>query len=233
MSLQLIGYCRVSTDEQALYGHGLDAQETKLREYARRANAEMTVIKDEGKSGGSLERPGLMRALERIAGREADGLVVTKLDRLTRSVIDFSMLLEWFVIADAKLVALDFDLDTETPSGRMVATIMASVAEWERGMIADRTRAALAAARAKGITIGLPAVTDQAELATRIRRMRERGMTYRAICDELNAEGVPTARGAEEWRSSAIQTVLGYRRQTKRRKIATLPEIPVRRRMMR
>jgi DNA invertase Pin-like site-specific DNA recombinase len=229
MPLQLIGYARVSTDEQAFYGHGLDAQETKLRDYARRNNAEMTIVKDEGKSGTSLERPGLMLALARIASGEADGLVVAKLDRLTRSSIDFGLLLEWFVVARAQLVALDFDLDTSTPTGRLIAQMMASFAEWERGVIAERTRAALAAARAKGITIGLPAVTDQAELATRIRRMRERGMTYRAICDVLNGEGVPTARGAEEWRPSAIQTVLGYKRVQRRRKIATLPEIPVRR----
>src|ERR1035438_3196167 len=125
MALQLIGYARVSTDEQALYGYGLDAQEAKLREHARRAGAEMVVIRDEGISGKALERPGLMRALTRIAAGDADGLVVAKLDRLTRSVIDFAMLLEWFTVADALLVALDFDLDTSTPSGRLVATIMA------------------------------------------------------------------------------------------------------------
>lgn len=228
--LKLIGYSRVSTDEQALYGHGLDAQETKLKEYARKANAELTVIRESGgASGGSLDRPELMRALGKIAAREADGLVVAKLDRLSRSLMDFLLLLEWFTNAEAKLVVLDFDLDTSTPAGRMMAQIIASFGEFERGMIAERVRAALAAARSKGITIGLPAVTDQAELATRIRRMRERGLTYRAICEQLNAEGVPTARGAGEWRPSAIQTVLGYKRAQRRRKIATLPEIPVRR----
>lgn len=229
MALQLIGYTRVSTDEQALYGYGLDAQETQLRDYARRANAEITVMPDEGKSGSNLDRPALMRALTKIADGKADGLVATKLDRLTRSLMDFMVLMEWFTSAKAQLVVLDFELDTATPGGRMMAQMFAMFGEFERGMIAERTRAALAAARAQGKVIGLPAVTDQAELATRIRRMRERGMTYRAICDQLNAEGVPTARGAEEWRPSAIQTVLGYRRQVHRRKIATLPEIPVRR----
>jgi DNA invertase Pin-like site-specific DNA recombinase len=223
MALQLIGYARVSTDEQALYGYGLDAQETKLREHARRVSAELVVIRDEGVSGKTLERPGLMRALTRIAASEADGLVVAKLDRLTRSVIDFAMLLEWFSVADATLAALDFDLDTSTPSGRLVATIMAGVAEWERGVIAQRTREGLAAARAQGRPVGRPAVPD--ELAHRIRQMREDGMTLQAICDRLNAEQVPTARGATEWRPSAIQRALGYERRPRRRKIATLPEI--------
>jgi DNA invertase Pin-like site-specific DNA recombinase len=227
MALQLIGYARVSTDEQALYGYGLDAQESKLREHARRAGAEMVVIRDEGISGKALERPGLMRALARIAAGDADGLVVAKLDRLTRSVIDFAMLLEWFTVADALLVALDFDLDTSTPAGRLVATIMAGVAEWERGVIAQRTREGLAAARAQGRPVGRPAIAD--ELAQRVRRMREEGTTLQAICDQLNAEKVPTARGASEWRPSAIQRALGYERRPRRRKIATLPELPRRR----
>lgn len=227
MALQLIGYARVSTDEQAIYGHGLDAQEAKLREHARRTNTDLTVVREQGISGKSLERPVLMQALTKIANREADGLAVAKLDRLTRSVIDFAMLLEWFTTAKAQLVALDFDLDTSTPSGRMVAHIMASVAEWERGMIAQRTREALAIRRAQGLTIGRPAV--DINLVGRIRDMRENGATYQAICDELNNDGVPTARGATEWRPSAIQRTLGYERRPVRRKIATLPEIPVHR----
>jgi DNA invertase Pin-like site-specific DNA recombinase len=229
MALELIGYARVSTDEQALYGHGLDAQETRLREYARRSNVQLTILRDEGVSGKTLERPALMRALEQIARKEADGLVVAKLDRLTRSVIDFALLLEWFTVAGAQLVALDFDLDTSTPSGRLVAHIMASVAEWERSVIAQRTRDGLAAARAAGKVTGRPAVDDRSELAQRIRAMREEPMTLKAICDRLNAEGVPTARGASEWRPSAIQRVLGYERRPVRRKIATLPELSGRR----
>jgi DNA invertase Pin-like site-specific DNA recombinase len=139
------------------------------------------------------------------------------------ATIDFAMLLEWFSVAGALLVALDFDLDTSTPSGRLVATIMAGVAEWERGVIAQRTREGLAVARAQGRPVGRPAVTD--ELAHRIRRMREDGMTLQAICDRLNAEKVPTARGATAWRPSAIQRALGYERRPRRRKIATLPEL--------
>lgn len=230
MALNLIGYARVSTDEQAMYGYGLDAQESKLREHARRAGAEMVVMRDEGISGKTLERPALMRALAKVASGEADGLVVAKLDRLTRSVIDFAMLLEWFTVAGALLVALDFDLDTSTPSGRLVATIMAGVAEWERGVIAQRTRDGLAAARAQGRSIGRPAVGDRPEVAERIRGMREDGMTLQAICDRLNEEGVPTARGASVWRPSAVQAALGYRRRAVRRKIANLPEIRDRRR---
>lgn len=230
MPLHLIGYARVSTDEQARYGYGLDAQETRIREHARRAGAELTIIRDEGISGKTLERPGLMRALERIAAGDADGLIVAKLDRLTRSVIDFAMLLEWFQAAGAQLVALDFDLDTSTPSGRLVATIMAGIAEWERNIIGQRTRDALAAARAAGKPVGRAAVGDRPGLRDRIRKMRDEGLTLQAICDRLNADCIPTARGAGEWRPSAVQAALGYQRKPRPRRIANLPEIQGKRR---
>lgn len=225
MALQLIGYCRVSTDEQALYGYGLDAQEAKLRDYARRTSAEMVVMRDEGISGKSLERPALMRALARVAAGEADGLVVTKLDRLSRSVIDFMLLVEWFETAKAQLVVMDVQMDTSTPTGRMMSQMLAVLGEFERGIIAQRTRDALAAAKAQGRPIGPPAVGDRPELATRIRGMRERGATLQAICDALNAEGVPTARGGSMWRPSAVQAVLGHKRRPPRKKIANLPPL--------
>lgn len=229
MALQLIGYARVSTDEQALYGYGLDAQETKLRDYARRVNAEMTIMRDEGISGKSLERPALMRALAKIAAGDADGLVVAKLDRLTRSVIDFMLLMEWFDTAKAQLVAMDIELDTTLPTGRLMVQMMAIFGEWERGLIAQRTRDALAAAKAQGRPIGPPSVNDRPEIAQRIRRMREAGMTLQAICDHLDADGVPTSRGGSRWRPSAVQAVLGKKRRPPRKKIASLPQIPARR----
>lgn len=225
MALQLIGYCRVSTDEQALYGYGLDAQESKLRDYARRHSAEMIVMRDEGISGKSLERPALMRALSKIAAGEADGLVVTKLDRLSRSAIDFMLLAEWFETAKAQLVVMDVQMDTSTPTGRMMSQMLAVLGEFERGLIAERTRNALAAARAQGRPIGPPAVGDRPELASRIRGMRESGATLQAICDALNAEGVPTARGGSMWRPSAVQAVLGNKRRPPRKRIASLPPL--------
>ena len=221
MASILLGYVRVSTDEQAAYGFGLAAQEARILE----RHPAVRMFRDEGLSGKTLERPALMEALELIACGEADGLVVAKLDRLTRSVIDFALLLEWFAAADAALVALDFDLDTSTPGGRLIAHIMASVAEWERETIAQRTKDGLAAARAQGKPTGRPAVADRPEVAQRIRELHEQGLSLQQICDRLNEEGVPTARGANEWRKSAVQSILGYRRRTVRRRLASLPEI--------
>lgn len=230
MAPKLLGYARVSTDEQASYGYGLHAQTTKLEDYARSRAVELELYRDEGRSGKDLERPPLMAALEEIAEGRASGLVVAKLDRLTRSVADLGTLLDWFQLAGASLIALDVDLDSGTPTGKMLAQIMVVIAEWERGMIAQRTRDGLAAARAQGKPTSRPAVADQPELADEIRSWRfEEQLTLQQICDRLMERGVPTARGAKVWRPSAVQTILGYQRRPTRRRMTALPEVKRRR----
>lgn len=229
--MRLLGYVRVSTAEQAESGYGLAAQERAIADACERRDVELLeLVRDEGQSGKSLDRPGLVSVLERIAAGDADGLIVAKLDRLSRSVIDFGLLLEWFTEADATLLALDLGVDTSTPGGRLVANVFASVAEWERDTIAARTRDGLAALRAQGKPTGRPAVADRPELADRIHVMRGAGMTLQAIADQLTAEGVPTARGAAKWAPSSVQSAAGYKRRTPRRKHPSLPEIPRRRR---
>jgi DNA invertase Pin-like site-specific DNA recombinase len=221
---KVIGYLRVSPAELVASGYGLKAQEHAIREALERRDWELAeLIRDEGESGKSLERPGLQRALEAIAAGDVDGLVVAKLDRLSRSVIDFAELLEWFTEAEATLLALDLDVDTSTPGGRLVANVFASVAEWERDTIAARTSAGLAVARAEGRPIGPPSVSDRPGLAEHIQALRDTGLSYRAVAEQLNAEGVPTVRGGTIWRGSSVQTALGYRRRRRRRRRASLP----------
>jgi hypothetical protein len=170
--------------------------------------------------------PGLYRALGQLAAGRADGLVVAKLDRLTRSTVDFGLLLEWFKDASKTLVLLDLGVDTSTAGGELVANVIASVAQWERGVISERTRAALAQLRLQGRPTGRPAVVDDQALRERITRMKvDEELTLRQICDRLNAEGVPTMRGAARWQPSAIQSALGYKRPRKPRRIAELPSV--------
>jgi DNA invertase Pin-like site-specific DNA recombinase len=229
---RLIGYLRVSTDEQADSGAGLAAQQEQLRrafEYEGWALVEL--IRDEGASGKDLQRDGLRRALGMIAAGEADGLVVAKLDRLTRSVVDFGDLLEWFELADATFVALDLRLDTSMPTGAMVAHVLVVVAEWERRTIGQRTKDAMAAKRAAGETTGLPSILDNPDLVARIRELQADGLSRTAIAERLTREGWPTVRGGAEWRPSALQVVLGYQRPPRRRRRAELPLIPRRRRI--
>jgi DNA invertase Pin-like site-specific DNA recombinase len=228
---QVLGYVRVSLAETARNGHGLDAQEAAIRdECERRGWALVDVIRDEGRSGKDMDRPGLAAALAAIAEGKAAGLIVSKLDRLSRSVVDFGTLLEWFERAGATLVALDLGVDTSTPGGRLIANVFASVAEWERETIALRTREGLAAARAKGQPISRPAVADDPKLQARIARMRARGLTLQRIADKLNAEGVPTLRGAAAWTTASVQTATGYKRPKPRRKSPALPALDRRRR---
>lgn len=225
----MVLYARVSTEEQAASGLGLDAQETQLRAAAEYHRWHVTkVIRDEGKSGKDLDRPGLRQALELVRDRRADGVAVAKLDRVSRSMFDFMLLVEWFDEAGAALVALDLNVDTSSPAGRMLVQVLMAFAEFERGAISERTRVALKALRARGKPTGPPSVADFPELAQRIRTMRD-SMTFQAIADQLNRERVPTLRGGSEWRPSSVQSAAGYERRRPRRKPAELPVIPARR----
>lgn len=224
---RMIGYVRVSTAEQAASGLGLADQEKRIREEARHRGWHLVRIeRDEGASGKSLDRPGLRRALEVIAAGRADGLIVAKLDRLSRSVIDFGELLVWFrEEAKATLVALDLGVDTSTAAGELVANVFAAVAQWERSVIAERTKAALAELRSQGRPTGRAAVADHAELQEQIRSMKDvEGLTMQQIANRLNESQIPTVRGGTCWRPSSVQGALGYTRPSKRRRRVDLPE---------
>lgn len=224
--MKVIGYVRKSVAENG-NGHSLDAQEAAIQaEVERRGWTLVKVIPDDGYSGRDTHRPGLTEALDLIVAGETEGVVAAKLDRISRSVVDFGTLLDWFRDADATLVALDVGVDTSTPAGRLVANVMASVAEWERETIAARTRDGLKVAASKGRR---PAPAVDGELRERISAMREGRATYQAIADALNAERVPTLRGAAQWRVSSVQAAAGYRRPSKRRRPAELPTLPKRR----
>lgn len=226
-TVRAIGYARVSTSEQVESGAGLTDQRRKLAaEIAHRGWDLVDLIVDEGESGKDLDRPGIRSALARIAAGEADALVVTKLDRLTRSVLNFAEILQWADRLGVSLVVLDIGVDTSTGTGKLVVGIMAQIAEWERGVIADRTRDAAAIRRGEGKVMGRPGVRDRfPDLAKRIAAIRQAGSTWQAIADTLNAEHIPTMRGGTKWRVSAVQSAAGYvRDQRVTAKRVQLPE---------
>jgi DNA invertase Pin-like site-specific DNA recombinase len=226
---------RVSTIEQADSGLGLAAQESAIREACERRGWHLVdVVSDAGRSGANLKRPGIRRALKAIAARKADGLVVAKLDRVSRSSSDTALLLDWIANdARADFVALDVEwADTTTPTGKLMIGLFALLAEYERGLTAQRTSAALRQLKISGKAYGPGAVSDQPELARTIRRWRRDGFpgvqrpaTYQEICSRLNSNGVPTPRGGTTWRPSSLQTVLGWKRPPKRRPQAALPRV--------
>lgn len=208
--LRLIGYVRVSTAEQADSGAGLTAQRDTIEAAATQRGWRLVrIVDDAGISAKSLDRPGLTAALGAIEAGEADGLVVSKLDRLSRSLLDFSTLMEHSRRKGWALVALDLGVDTTTPAGEMVANVMATFAQFERRLIGQRTKEALAVKKAEGVRLGRPRSVGAAT-AERITAMRAEGLSVRAIADTLTAEGVPTARGKGAWSASSVQYVLSY-----------------------
>jgi DNA invertase Pin-like site-specific DNA recombinase/peptidoglycan hydrolase-like protein with peptidoglycan-binding domain len=179
----------------------------------RRGLPLVKVIHDvEPESDRIADHPGLFNALERIRKGEASGIIVPRLSHLTGAVADLGVLLKWLQDSGAFLVALDLQLDTRAPEGRLTAQALCEVSEWERRRIARRTRSGLAATRSGGSKRSRPSVRDDPELTERIVSMRATGMSLQAIADTLNREGVPTLRGGRRWRPSSVQAAAGYKR---------------------
>ena len=206
--MRAIGYVRVSTDEQVDSGAGLEAQRRAIRAEVKRRGWELVDLhEDAGASGKSMaKRPALAEALQRVEGGGADVLVVSKLDRLSRSLLDFASLMERARRKGWGLVALDLGVDTSSPSGEMLASVLAVFAQFERRLIGERTKAALAVKRASGTRLGRPP-TLPPKLRSRIRALRRAGRSYPAIAAKLNAEGVPTAHGGKCWYPATVRKV--------------------------
>ena len=205
----VIGYVTVSADPDSREAFRSSAA---IEATCKRADWNLVEIVADRENGRILERPGLGYALERIAAGHACALVVSDLQRLSRSIVDLGALMAWFRDANATLIALDLGIDTSTAEGDRVATTLIALSARAHERIADRTRSRLAERRANGASNGRPAVRDRPELMKRIAVMRARGQTLQAIADQLNAEGTPTLRGGARWRPSSIQAALGYRR---------------------
>jgi DNA invertase Pin-like site-specific DNA recombinase len=203
--MNAIGYVRVSTDEQGRSGAGLAAQRAAIAAEADRRGWALIDVVEDVASGRDLKRPGVQMALERMRSREADVLVVAKLDRLSRSLLDFAGVVATAERERWSLVALDLGVDTSTASGQLMANVLASFAQFERQIIAQRTREGLAARRAAGAKLGMPPRLDPAVRA-RIRADREGDVSFSEIARRLTAEGIRTARGAAEWTPSAVRS---------------------------
>lgn len=204
--MRVIGYLRVSTDEQARSGLGLEAQRFTISRYADLMGWEVEWMGDEGRSGKDMARPGLAAALDALQKGEAQALVTAKLDRLSRSVADFAGLLDRARKEKWAVVALDLSLDTTTITGELVANILMACAQWERRLIGQRTSDAIQARLLKGEDWGRRAtLTETTEAA--IRDLHADGLTAHAISRILNEQDVPTARGGA-WHPSTVQRVL-------------------------
>jgi DNA invertase Pin-like site-specific DNA recombinase len=155
----------------------------ELREYCERRGWQIAgEYVDSGISGAKEKRPSLDRLMADAHKRRFDVLAVWKFDRFARSVSHLLRALDTFRVLGIEFVSLSESLDTATPAGRMVFTVLGAVAELERSLIAERVRAGLRSARAKGKRLGRPRVVVD---AARIGRLRSQGRTVREIAEDL------------------------------------------------
>lgn len=210
MTTRAVAYLRVSTDKQADKGVSLEAQRAKVEAYAALYDVELVeVIVDAGASAKTLARPGLARALDMLHTGKANAILVVKLDRLTRSVRDLGELIDgYFAPGKSSLLSVSEQIDTRSAAGRLVLNVLASVGQWERETIGERTKAAMqhkascgefTGGEARyGYAVGAdgklePVETEQAVLRL-ARQYRAAGLSLRAVARRL-AEGGFTTRG--------------------------------------
>ncbi len=208
MPPRAILYARASTRQQANSGLGLEAQWAQLEAEASRRGWEVAArLEDPGVSAAKRNPPGVQRALELLEAGDADLVAVAKLDRLARSFQHAADIIALGHQQKWALVCLAPPIDTTTRDGRMFARLLATLAEWEREFISDRTREALAARRARGERLGRRSAVSP-ELAARILQAQQAGMSLRGIARMLNDADVPTLGGGAEWRESSIRSAL-------------------------
>src|SRR5437588_4821872 len=136
--MHVIGYARVSTEEQGLSGAGLQAQRAAIVAECERRGWTLVEIAEDVGSGKDLKRPGVRAALDALAAGQASALVVAKLDRLSRSMLDFARIMTTAQKQSWALVALDVQVDTTTPSGEAMAHMLATCSRFERRLTSER-----------------------------------------------------------------------------------------------
>lgn len=204
--VRVVGYARASSEGQGESGLGLEAQRQVILTECQRRGWDCLRIEEDILSGRDAHnRPGLQAALGACRSGEASGLVVAKLDRLSRSVIDSASIFKDAQRRGYNLVAIDLGIDLGTSNGKMIATVMSALGEWERELISERTKAALAEKRRKGEKLGAPSRIGP-ETRARILSLREEGASERAIARTLNQEGISPPAG-REWRHTSLRSV--------------------------
>ena len=214
---RVYGYVRVSTDRQDL---SLEVQAEKLKAMASiKGLPDLEIIVDEDESAKNLKRPGVQHLLAMVRAGEVSMIIIAKLDRLTRSVRDLAELVDLFNVHGVSLISVSETLDTSTAVGRMMLNVLATVAQWERETIGERTRDALRAKKARGERSGtvpwgkmvvegklVPCEWEE-HVASEALRMRAEGCSLTGIAMTLNFRGYVTRKGTP-WRFQYIAKML-------------------------
>lgn len=203
-------YTRVSTGIQAEDGHSLDTQETILKDYCKRMELEIVKVYQEAGTSGGIHlkrRPQGSKLIDDIEAGLIDTVVVQKVDRMGRSVLDLLSLINYFEAKGVDLHILDLNINTSSPSGRFMLQIMSALSEMELNMIKARTKQSMEylksndLARSRSIMgfdkVGKKLVVNEQEmeLVKRIFKMHREGMSFSGIAKTLNEEGIQSKEG--------------------------------------
>ena len=202
-------YARVSTNRQKETGHSLDSQSALLVKEAERQGYKVELVLENG-SGRKATRPKLNKAIERLNKGEAHALFALDIDRLARSTRHVLEIAETAQRKGWRLVVASLQIDTETPAGEAMLSMLATFAQFESRMVSERVKRQHQARRERGITWGVDeGPRGELEIKTRkqIRREYEAGKSLREIARNLEAKGVPTARGGK-WEAATIRAIL-------------------------
>jgi DNA invertase Pin-like site-specific DNA recombinase len=199
--MRIATYSRVSTLNQET-----DMQTRELREYCARRGWDLVhEYIDHGVSGAKESRPALNALMLDARKRRFDGVAVWKFDRMARSVTHLLRVLEEFRSLGIEFISLSESVDTSTPTGKMVFTVLGAVAELERSLISERVRAGLRNARAKGKSLGRP----KCDLShSEIQRLRAQGASWRVIGRNL---GVSATTAFYAGQTSVCKTLVPRR----------------------
>jgi len=221
LAVKAIGYVRVSTEEQAREGISLENQKMKIQTYCKLHGIELVgIIEDAGKSGKDLHRDGIHDLTRRIKSRQLDAVIVYKLDRLSRKVLDTLNLIELFTKHHVAFHSITDRIDTQTAMGKFFLNIMASLAQMERDLISERTKDALHYKiknhqRAGQIPYGWILAEDgktlmqnkgEQKVISLIRAFREQSYSYRSICNELTGKGIKPI--GKKWHPQTVKNIL-------------------------
>jgi len=172
----------------------------ELREYAQRRGWEITAeYVDRGISGSKDSRPELNRLMADAHRRSFDAVVVWRFDRFARSVSHLLRALETFKALGVEFVSLSEQIDTTTPVGKMIFTVLGSVAELERSLIVERVRAGLRNAKAKGKRLGRPSLVIDAE---RVATLRNAGASWSSVAREIGQTACACRRAFARYESA-------------------------------
>lgn len=225
---RFVAYFRVSTDQQGKSGLGLVAQRTAVANHIRQAGGELIAEFEEIESGKNNQRPALAAALAACQAHRST-LVIAKLDRLSRNTRFLLHIVEG--TGEGGVVFCDLPTIPAGPVGKFLITQMAAVAELEAGLISQRTKAALAAAKARGVKLGNPQLRAGTPAMARIaagakvaqarqraadvlpiilRAQKAGATTLQQIADAMTALGIPTPGGRGTWHPATVSRAMGY-----------------------